>query len=57
MASRSCSSSRTRAPRCESSDYGYVLETGEVALSGPAKSLANDPRVQQTYLGGATDED
>ena len=40
----------------ESSDEGYVLETGEVALSGASHSLASDPRVQATYLGGATDE-
>lgn len=29
----------------------YVLETGEVVLSGPAKDLANDPEVQKAYLG------
>ena len=36
----------------ESSDHGYVLETGEVALSGASRALASDPRVQATYLGG-----
>jgi branched-chain amino acid transport system ATP-binding protein len=41
----------------ESSDHGYVLETGEIALSGASHELENDPRVQATYLGGATDED
>ncbi len=41
----------------ESSDEGYVLETGEIALHGESQSLASDPRVQATYLGGATDED
>jgi branched-chain amino acid transport system ATP-binding protein len=41
----------------DSSDHGYVLETGEVALSGASTDLAGDPRVQATYLGGATDED
>jgi branched-chain amino acid transport system ATP-binding protein len=41
----------------ETSDHGYVLETGEIALSGPAEKLADDPRVQATYLGGATDDD
>jgi branched-chain amino acid transport system ATP-binding protein len=41
----------------ESSDHGYVLETGEVALSGESQQLANDPRVQATYLGGGTDDD
>ena len=33
-------------------DHGYVLETGEVAVSGPAAELAKDPRVVETYLGG-----
>lgn len=41
----------------ESSDHGYVLETGEIALSGDSNALADDPRVRATYLGGATDED
>ncbi|MGD9943560.1 MAG: ABC transporter ATP-binding protein [Burkholderiaceae bacterium] len=41
----------------ESSDHGYVLETGEIALSGDSGELADDPRVRATYLGGATDED
>ncbi|HSW06570.1 ABC transporter ATP-binding protein, partial [Aquabacterium sp.] len=34
----------------DSSDLGYVLETGEVALSGASSALASDPRVQATYL-------
>ena len=38
----------------ESSDHGYVLETGEIALSGPSAELAGDARVQATYLGGGT---
>ncbi|MGV2288463.1 ABC transporter ATP-binding protein [Trinickia sp. YCB016] len=33
------------------SDYGYVLETGELALEGPAEDLAQNPRVIETYLG------
>jgi len=41
----------------DSSDHGYVLETGEIALSGASEQLAVDARVQATYLGGATDED
>jgi branched-chain amino acid transport system ATP-binding protein len=41
----------------ESSDHGYVLETGEIALSGASRDLASDPRVQATYLGGGTDDD
>ncbi len=30
---------------------GYVLETGEVALAGPAKELASNPEVRRAYLG------
>ena len=33
------------------SDYGYVLEMGEVAAEGAASDLARDPRVLETYLG------
>ncbi len=32
---------------------GYVLETGQVVLSGNARDLARDPRVQAAYLGAA----
>ncbi len=32
-------------------DHGYVLETGEIVLDGPADQLAQDPRVIDTYLG------
>lgn len=32
-------------------DYGYVLETGECVLEGPAPELAVNPRVVETYLG------
>ena len=32
-------------------DYGYVLETGEVVLEGPARDLAGNPRVIESYLG------
>jgi branched-chain amino acid transport system ATP-binding protein len=31
----------------------YVLETGSLALSGPADELARDPRVRRAYLGEA----
>jgi branched-chain amino acid transport system ATP-binding protein len=37
----------------EVADYGYVLETGEISLQGPAEQLASDPRVIETYLGAA----
>ena len=33
------------------SDYGYVLETGELALEGPSIELASNPKVAATYLG------
>jgi branched-chain amino acid transport system ATP-binding protein len=32
-------------------DDGFVLETGEVSLAGPAEALAVDSRVVETYLG------
>ncbi len=32
-------------------DYGYVLETGEMVLEGPAAELAANSRVVETYLG------
>ncbi|MCC6195347.1 MAG: ABC transporter ATP-binding protein [Burkholderiales bacterium] len=32
-------------------DFGYVLEGGRVALSGPADRLASDDYVRQAYLG------
>ena len=42
----------------EVADYGYVLETGEIALEGPAAQLARDPRIVETYLGaGASRSD
>jgi branched-chain amino acid transport system ATP-binding protein len=34
-------------------DRAYILETGAVALSGPAAELAAGEAVQQAYLGGA----
>jgi branched-chain amino acid transport system ATP-binding protein len=37
----------------EVADHGYVLETGSIALQGPAEQLAGDPRVIETYLGAA----
>lgn len=32
-------------------DRGYVLETGTVALEGPASELMEDERVVNAYLG------
>ena len=32
-------------------DYGYVIESGEIALHGRADQLKNDPAVQEAYLG------
>jgi branched-chain amino acid transport system ATP-binding protein len=33
-------------------DRGYVLETGRIVLSGPARQLLTDPEVRKAYLGG-----
>ncbi len=35
----------------KAADYGYVLETGGIAIEGKAESLLNDSRVAQSYLG------
>ena len=32
-------------------DFGYVIESGEITLSGPADKLKSDPAVQEAYLG------
>ncbi|NOV25682.1 ABC transporter ATP-binding protein [Cupriavidus necator] len=32
-------------------DYGYVIETGDMAMEGPAGELAANPKVIETYLG------
>jgi branched-chain amino acid transport system ATP-binding protein len=32
-------------------DYGYVLETGTIALEGPAQDLLHNERVRHAYLG------
>jgi branched-chain amino acid transport system ATP-binding protein len=31
----------------------YVLQTGRIVLSGPARTLKDDPRVRDAYLGGS----
>ena len=33
-------------------DYGYVLQTGRIVLSGAAGDLLHDPRIRDAYLGG-----
>jgi len=33
-------------------DFGYVLQTGRIVLSGPARELLHDPRIRDAYLGG-----
>ncbi len=35
----------------DAASRGYVLETGTIALEGPAKDLRNNEKVRQTYLG------
>ncbi len=35
-------------------DRAFVLETGRVTLSGPARELARDPRIKGSYLGFAS---
>jgi branched-chain amino acid transport system ATP-binding protein len=32
-------------------DYGYVMESGRIILSGPGPDLLDDERVQRAYLG------
>jgi branched-chain amino acid transport system ATP-binding protein len=32
----------------------YVLRTGRIVLDGEARALAQDPRIRDAYLGGAT---
>ena len=32
-------------------DVGYVLETGEVAMSGSSEELEGNPRIVESYLG------
>lgn len=32
-------------------DYGYVIESGTIALSGPGKELLANPHLRATYLG------
>ncbi len=37
----------------EAAHRGYVMESGLITLNGDAKSLLNDPKVREAYLGEA----
>ncbi|MGE0107660.1 MAG: ABC transporter ATP-binding protein, partial [Thiomonas sp.] len=32
-------------------DRGYVMDSGQVTMTGPAEELLHDPRVRAAYLG------
>ncbi|MEB3421034.1 ABC transporter ATP-binding protein [Salipiger marinus] len=32
-------------------DRGYVMETGQITMTGPASDLIADPRIREAYLG------
>jgi branched-chain amino acid transport system ATP-binding protein len=36
-------------------DYAYVLETGALAMEGPADAVASDARMVQSYLGAVAE--
>jgi branched-chain amino acid transport system ATP-binding protein len=36
----------------EIADHAYVLQSGQIELSGPAAEVAGNPRVAEAYLGG-----
>jgi branched-chain amino acid transport system ATP-binding protein len=35
-------------------DRAFVMETGEITISGPARELEHDPRIREGYLGVAS---
>jgi len=51
MASPCCWLEQNSAAALEIADRGFVLETGRVALEGPAAALLSDPKVKAAYLG------
>lgn len=36
----------------KTADRAYVIETGEISISGPAKELAQNETIKKAYLGG-----
>ena len=50
---RCCWSSRTPGSRCEAAHRAYVMESGLITLSGDARTLLDDPKVREAYLGEA----
>jgi branched-chain amino acid transport system ATP-binding protein len=40
-----------REPRLQLASRGYVMDSGEVTMSGNAKALLADPKVRAAYLG------
>jgi branched-chain amino acid transport system ATP-binding protein len=41
----------------ETAEFGYILETGEIAGQGAARTLLDDPRLIASYLGEAPHAD
>ena len=37
--------------RMKQADRAYVMETGQITMSGAASDLIADPRVREAYLG------
>jgi branched-chain amino acid transport system ATP-binding protein len=37
----------------QAASRGYVMESGSITLCGPAKTLLQDPRIREAYLGEA----
>ncbi|AHV94553.1 ABC transporter ATP-binding protein [Bordetella holmesii] len=40
----------------EHADRGYVMESGEITLTGPARGMLDDPKVRAAYLGEVHDQ-